>query len=683
MNRWASNILSALLLSALSLAFLMPISLVFAQDGGGGQAVTPTPKTQGTGSSGGGAADTVAGTLALPVMKPAQWLLEGIVVPLASVIMTITGQIFDFTVDYTFKSTNMVTGNSGDMISYGWTLVRDLCNIAFIFTLIYASIEVILGRGDAKKTITNVIIAALLVNFSLFFTKALIDISNLFAATFKSAIDAVVSGSGAGTMSEFINVRLQMTALYSGKFFSLADQTKSILNALIRTLLMLVTAYTFFQAALIFLGRLVTLFFLMIFSPFGFVGMLGGKLSEFSSDWWKNMKDAMFVMPTFMFTLYIIMRLIGSDQFGNAISVGTSGGVANLGWSIEQYFVFFLIIFLFQKAVKTAKDMAGDFGKLALTAGNTLAGAALGAGVGVTAFAGRATLGRAAASIAKNEAVKNTLRQTSIGRLAYKGIDKTASATFDVRNVKTAGSILGAAGIDGINIGKGGKGGAVERDKKAAEADAKFYGKIGLADSRGYDAAKKARDEAKEAKDDAKQTYDAAYDALIKDSKSGDPTVSKDANDKLKALSDAETNAAKTYKATQDSFAKTEKEFIDAQKGFVDKLANANFTGTVVSKAGSIVAEAVGKTLGVTTNLTGNAIGLRNKELKGKLTVEDAGKVYSEALEAIFKGENSAIIDRLRKEAKKKASDKDKEKKNKNVSKIIEDAVGEKKDAEK
>lgn len=76
-------------------------------------------------------------------------------------------------------------------IASSWEIVRDLSNIFFILVLLYVAIKLILGLGghDTKKMIVQVIIMALLINFSMFFTKIIIDSSNILALVFYNKIN--------------------------------------------------------------------------------------------------------------------------------------------------------------------------------------------------------------------------------------------------------------------------------------------------------------------------------------------------------------------------------------------------------------------------------------------------------------------------------------------------------------
>ena len=83
--------------------------------------------------------------------------------------------------------------------------MRDIANILFIISLLYVAIKTILGLNvtDNKKLVGAVIVIALIINFSLFTTKVVIDASNILAKVFYNNITSEKVGStGAVTGSE-------------------------------------------------------------------------------------------------------------------------------------------------------------------------------------------------------------------------------------------------------------------------------------------------------------------------------------------------------------------------------------------------------------------------------------------------------------------------------------------------
>ncbi|MEK7801795.1 MAG: hypothetical protein AAB276_05010, partial [Pseudomonadota bacterium] len=66
-------------------------------------------------------------------------------------------------------------------VTSAWEIVRDFANMLFIFVLLYVGINTMLGGAGHTRAIFMVIIVALLINFSLFFTKIIIDAGNILA----------------------------------------------------------------------------------------------------------------------------------------------------------------------------------------------------------------------------------------------------------------------------------------------------------------------------------------------------------------------------------------------------------------------------------------------------------------------------------------------------------------------
>lgn len=96
---------------------------------------------------------------------------------ITSQLVQYLGEFLDDIINFTLKyNYDNIAG-----IDAGWKTVRDVANLFFIFILLFIAIKMIIGRESGGKDIKNVIIVALLINFSLFFTKVVIDASNIFS----------------------------------------------------------------------------------------------------------------------------------------------------------------------------------------------------------------------------------------------------------------------------------------------------------------------------------------------------------------------------------------------------------------------------------------------------------------------------------------------------------------------
>ena len=154
-----------------------------------------TPTTTGTprpASSGNALYDSLAGCPPVDgcIARIIYWLLYSI----PSFLLGIVANFFDVIMALSIQS-DMYT--KATFVGNAWTVVRDFSNIFFILILLYVAIQTILGLGhETKKVIVQVIIMALLINFSMFFTKVIIDTSNILALVFYNKVSVTVEKDG-------------------------------------------------------------------------------------------------------------------------------------------------------------------------------------------------------------------------------------------------------------------------------------------------------------------------------------------------------------------------------------------------------------------------------------------------------------------------------------------------------
>src|SRR3989344_2456867 len=104
-----------------------------------------------------------------------------------SFLLGVIANFFDVIIALTIQSTLYAQAT---FVGNAWAVVRDFSNIFFILVLLYVAIQTILGLGhETKKIIVKVVIMALLINFSMFFKKIVIDSSNILALVFYNKLD--------------------------------------------------------------------------------------------------------------------------------------------------------------------------------------------------------------------------------------------------------------------------------------------------------------------------------------------------------------------------------------------------------------------------------------------------------------------------------------------------------------
>ncbi len=341
-----------------------------------------------------------------------------------------------------------------------WGIVRDFSNMAFIFILLYTGIQTMLGQGDWKRTVTRVVIIALLINFSLFFTKVVIDAGNVLAVGIYSSMGVVSADPHVnfGNTRERSISRVLVDAVSPEKFLGGTNKTKStfVISVIfiIGAITNLLIAFALFRVAIIFIGRIIGFWFLMIISPFAFISTTIPKLEKNFHDWLNNLLGLAFVAPVFLFFLYLILKVLNSPIVSN-LEVAPTDNTFTFALFFMPVLMVIMIYFALDKSVTYAKSMAGSFGEL----GAKLVGGAMGLAAGGVAI-GAVGLTRGLSKIGglgKNaDGTDKAGRWAAAARGAGMAGHAGRNQTFDARNISgkwvgikgTLGEGLKASGAD-------------------------------------------------------------------------------------------------------------------------------------------------------------------------------------------------------------------------------------------
>ena len=421
----------------------------------------------------------------------------GVFYVIPSFILWLSAYFFNVLISITLSS-KLFIGST--FIPAAWGVIRDISNIFFILILLYIAIKVILGleSSGVKKMIAKVIIIALLINFSMFFTQVIIDSSNILALIFynKMQVDTknsdgkprpYESATGEKDVAGGMVNAFNPTSLLTPDFFNKAG-TITVAGAaptpgpvsfgiligvtLIAGLLMFFAAYCFFIAGVSFLGRMIELFVLIIFSPFAFMSFTVPELAKYEyigwDGWFKRLIAVSFMAPIFMFFMYFIFMLISTKPsiFENIIT--KTSNQSTIETILLVVIPEIIILLLLLKAADFAKKGGGKLGEMASSVGKMIGGTVVGAGIGGAAVLGRLGVGRGAAALANSEWARKREARGGLGSGVFRDVTKKiGSGSFDIRGVKIGGKDLASA--TGMSVGKAQVGGFEERKKGQVE----------------------------------------------------------------------------------------------------------------------------------------------------------------------------------------------------------------------
>jgi hypothetical protein len=318
---------------------------------------------------------------ATPDSTPESGWLESIlwrfVVGVFGTLVYIAGQLLNVAVEtYTIGFGNQfIDLGLGFAVNNLWETVRDIFNLTFIFGLVYIGFKMILNTGDtnARRMLVHIILAALLVNFSLFFTKFVIDFSNVAAAQVAQGFykAGVPDGESHYQVSDqFLHV-VGFTSIFKDNLEgaqNLSQGKASGFTYIFFTMVMLIImAFVFFAGAILLMIRFVVLNLYMILSPIMFLGWVFPALSSYSEKYWSGFLSRAFFAPAYLLMLYfafiIMQQYAGLIKNGGAsfqqLFTGTSETTLAHTFATTVPFFAMICIFLIASVV-VAQKMSMD-----------------------------------------------------------------------------------------------------------------------------------------------------------------------------------------------------------------------------------------------------------------------------------------------------------------------------------
>ncbi len=391
------------------------------------------------------------------------------ILTIMALLLMIFGLLLDFVIEYSIldikENLQSLTG-----INTAWKILKDLMNIAFIFILLFEAIKLIIGQGSReyiKRFIIGIVLASILINFSLFFTKVLIDASNVVTVgLYEAIIDRgnVTAGNveiRGGLTVPFMRA-VGITSFYSNNAFegmvsSAGGRINLIFIPLLGIFLFLILCFVFLAISVMFIVRFLAILVLLVLSPVAYMGLALDFMKPYASQWWNALNSQLIFPPVFMLMMLVSMTIFTSPGF---ITVGGNwGGVisenpANNEGFINLLFKFTIIIGLSIASLIVSANMSKKGSTHIATATSKFSGYAGGVFMGGAGRLGRSTIGRWGGNVANDEDLKDRAAKGDIrARLKLSAANRLATSSFDARATDSFGTVAKATGF-GSDFGK-------------------------------------------------------------------------------------------------------------------------------------------------------------------------------------------------------------------------------------
>lgn len=307
--------------------------------------------------------NAVGGILFLILFAPFIFLFE-----IEMVILPIIAQFNDFT---------HISG-----ITAGWKILRDVSNMFFIVILLLMSFATILKMQTYgyKELLKNLIIMAILINFSKTIAGLIIDIGQVVMLTFVSAIKDVAAGN---LITAFgIDELMKLDTASSGLADGAGDVTSIVLAYFLAGIMILLASVIVMIFIIMLVMRIIMLWILVVVSPIAFLANTFPATKQYFNKWLSALFKEVMIGPVLIFFLWLSLSILKTDmreefkkagssaesanaEAGNQLSNGIgNGSITEAGkWeNILRYIISISMLIGALKMTKSFGSMAGSFG---------------------------------------------------------------------------------------------------------------------------------------------------------------------------------------------------------------------------------------------------------------------------------------------------------------------------------
>ncbi len=321
-----------------------------------------------------------------PVENKVAGLMWSMVVTVFGTFMAMGGNLLDWSIELFVIGfgDNFTDTGVGGAVENLWVIVRDLFNLTFIFGLVYLGFKMILGSDDnrTKVWLAHLIIAALLVNFSLYITKLIVDISNILAT--QIVLNGLSAPTGEVAISTIFADSLGVQGVFSKEELPPQLAETGAFGFVIGSMILFsVAGFVFGAGGMLITIRFAALCLYMALSPLMFLGWVFPQLEGTVRKYWSGFLKRAFFAPIYMLLLYFAGTVLQAysvsvDASGNksftALFAGT--GKEKMDSFADTLPPFILsCIFLFA-AITVSNNLSADGSNKVMALGKNLAGRA-------------------------------------------------------------------------------------------------------------------------------------------------------------------------------------------------------------------------------------------------------------------------------------------------------------------
>lgn len=226
------------------------------------------------------------------------------------------------------------TSEFSNVIFGTWISVRNLCNIFFMLALLLLGLSTLFRfkKYNDKQVLVQIVLMALMVNFSLVIARAILGVADTLQAQFLPANSHVIQRLGVAVIEGgYDNLVYNMTVK------TVAGSVADVVNSLLYLFVALMAFMTFLAITALLVVRVVALWVLLAFSPVAYAGRVLGYTQKYTKQWWDNFLKYAFFTPILGFFLHLCALLADNQATYLNKAVGGSVGTVPATGDFGQF----------------------------------------------------------------------------------------------------------------------------------------------------------------------------------------------------------------------------------------------------------------------------------------------------------------------------------------------------------
>ncbi|PIR77580.1 MAG: hypothetical protein COU30_01665, partial [Candidatus Magasanikbacteria bacterium CG10_big_fil_rev_8_21_14_0_10_38_6] len=261
-------------------------------------------------------------------------------------------------------------------VTFGWVIVRDLCNMFFVVVLLIIAFGTILNieKYNYKKWLPKLILMAILINFSKTICGVLIDVAQIVMLTFVNSFSTI----GTGTLVDVLGITEILNLSKTSEEVGFWTVVGAYLLGLAYVIISSIVLFTMVAMLAI---RIVMIWIYVVLSPLAYLlsAFPGGQ--SYASKWWSEFTKNLIVGPVLAFFLWLSFAALTADKVRDTTNIDQvaekdqvellgfdpkeSGALGTNASSPGALIKFVIAIGMLVGGLKIAQEVGGAAGSMA------------------------------------------------------------------------------------------------------------------------------------------------------------------------------------------------------------------------------------------------------------------------------------------------------------------------------